>query len=200
MPTSQFHPLTTFQRVAEMNTAFGNPAGDANNINWSKLYSQCKNILDEYQELLDAIDMRDFTGVRDALCDIEVFTMGAQHIAGLDGDADLHDVITGVMTRFVKDEDDLKATLAKHYAKGVSKVYIEGEFPKMVVKSAVDQPDAPKGKFLKSASYKDTVFRAPPSRITGEQTVPVVGKPLLKHQVEINPTGFNEGSVESLAG
>jgi hypothetical protein len=32
----------------------------------------------------------------------------------------------------------------------------------MVMKSASDQPDAPKGKFLKSASYQNTVFRPVP--------------------------------------
>lgn len=149
---------TPFQRVAEMNTAFGNPKGNASNIDWSRLRSQCLNILDEYNELLVALSREEIEGVRDALCDIQVFANGAQHLMGVDGDADMHAVVDGVMTRFIKDEDDLQATILLHKAKGVKDVYFEGQFPKMVMKSAENQPDAPKGKFLKSASYRNTVF------------------------------------------
>lgn len=170
-----------------MNTAFGNPKGDPDYINWAVIRSQCKNIFDEYLELQKALGMsareredlrylhamatRSFNytdadinpiQVRDALCDIQVFDMGAQHIMGANGDADMDDVVDGVMTRFIKDEADKQATIAKHAAKGVTDVYFEGEFPKMVMKSASDQPDAPKGKFMKSASYRDTVFRPLP--------------------------------------
>lgn len=152
---------TSFQRVAEMNTAFGNPRGYYRNVNFDGLMSQCENILDEYNELMDAIVARDKDKIRDALCDIQVFAMGAQHKLGVNGDEDMDDVVDGVMTRFVKDEADLLATQAKHFANGIVHVYIEGEYPKMVLKSSCDQPDAPKGKFLKSASYKDTVFRDP---------------------------------------
>lgn len=66
--------------------------------------------------------------------------------------------VDGVMTRFIKDDADKQATQALHAANGVTDVYFEGEYPTMVMKSASDQPDAPKGKFLKSASYKQTVF------------------------------------------
>ena len=116
------------------------------------------NILDEYCELMDAIASQHIDDTRDALCDIQVFANGAQHLMGVDGDDDMHAVVDGVMTRFIKDDADLKATMELHRAKGVSMVYFEGEFPKMIMKSAVDQPDAPKGKFLKSASYSNTVF------------------------------------------
>lgn len=178
---------TPFQRVAVMNTAFGNPRGNPDDIDWSRIRAQCKNIFDEYLELLQGLgtcpsiladlqlahELAFFYGdsypnepnpiqVRDALCDIQVFDMGAQHLMGAHGDDDMDDVVDGVMTRFIKDEADKQATIAKHAAKGVTEVYFEGEFPRMVMKSAKDQPDAPKGKFLKSASYRDTVFRPMP--------------------------------------
>jgi hypothetical protein len=70
----------------------------------------------------------------------------------------MHTVVDAVFTRFIKDEADKAATIALHAAKGVTDVYFEGEYPKMVMKSASDQPDAPKGKFLKSASYSQPVF------------------------------------------
>lgn len=171
--------LTTFQRVVSMNVAFGNKAGDTKAIAVPRVRSQCKNILDEFCELQIALgaspesvqairdaakgltytrDAIDVDGARDALCDIKVFGDGAHHFMGFDADRDMHSVVDGVMTRFIKDEADKQATIAKHAAKGVTEVYFEGEFPTMVMKSAVDQPDAPKGKFLKSASYSEPVF------------------------------------------
>jgi hypothetical protein len=178
---------TVFERVVEFNEAVGNLKGDVNNINWDKIRSQCKNIFDEYIELLrglgaDEAAIREIQyghesafrhddvwyyepnleSVRDALCDIPVFSYGAQHLLGVNGDNDLEDVIDGLFTRFIKNEEDKQATISMHAAKGVTEVYFEGEFPKMVMKSAKDQPDAPKGKVLKSASYKNTVFRPVP--------------------------------------
>lgn len=181
---------TSFQLVANMNTAFGNPKGDPTAIDWTRVRKQCANIFDEYAELMVALGVpkgsdelavlrlahRDFIRagfanepdveeVRDALCDIPVFALGGQHMIGVDGDADMEAVITGVMTRFVKDKSDLNKTLRMHADKGVLQTYTEGEFPTMIVKSAVDQPDAPRGKFLKSASYQPTVF---PPLVKGE--------------------------------
>lgn len=180
---------TSFQLVADMNTAFGNMKGAVHEVDAQRLLKQCANIFDEYVELLQSFGFKEglFTELRkahraalnhmdcgglnlnledfrDALCDIQVFDKGAQHLAGVDGDRDMQDVIEGVMSRFIKDEADKAATIALHAAKGVTKVYFEGEYPKMVMKSAEDQPDAPKGKFLKSASYKPTVFRDPPNQ------------------------------------
>lgn len=163
-----------------MNVAFGNPKGDPHATDIERVHKQCLNIADEFGELMvalgaDAAVVKDAVthlkwvssklvnqptrnGVRDALCDIHVFTYGAHHLMGIDADADMEAVVKGVMTRFVKSETDLIATREMHHAKGVTKVYCEGEYPTMVLKSAEDQPDAPKGKFLKSASYQDTVF------------------------------------------
>lgn len=181
------HPLTrdstmktSFQLVSAMNTAFGNPQGDPTNIDWTRVRNQCRNIGDEYAELLVALGadldlvaqlrklnkeipfrelaVIDVEEVRDALCDIPVFSLGAQHFMGVDGDADMEAVVAGVMTRFIKDDADKAATIALHAKKGVTDVYFEGEYPTMIMKSASDQPDAPKGKFLKSASYSATVF------------------------------------------
>lgn len=173
---------TSFELVSMMNTAFGNPKGDPQNIDWTKVRRQFKNVGHEFCELLQALGLNkacvenilsaidrntnpeQFTEepnlhkVRDSSRDVVVFADGGHHLMGIDGDRDMRAVIDGVMTRFIKDDADLEATMATHAAAGVSEVYFEGEFPTMVMKSAADQPDAPKGKFLKSASYKDTVF------------------------------------------
>lgn len=171
---------TNFQRVAAMNIAFGNPKGDPSNIDIDRIRKQCMNLPDELGELMIALGADaslvkaaitnlkwvaskatgevDLDGVRVALCDIHVFDYGTHHLMGIDADADMRAVVDGVMTRFIKDEADKEATVAAHAAKGVTEVYFEGSFPTMVMKSAIDQPDAPAGKFLKSASYREPVF------------------------------------------
>lgn len=168
-----------FELVKKMNEAFQNPEGDPKNINWVKVRNQAKNILDEFAELMIALgadptrtqacvsnfkanliffNAPQLDDVRDALCDINVFSLGTHHFMGIDANRDMQAVIEGVMTRFVKDEADYHATIKMHRDKGVTDVYPVGEFPTMIIKSARDQKDAPKGKFLKSASFKPTVF------------------------------------------
>ena len=169
---------TSFELVSAMNIAFGNPKGEPTNINWERVRAQFKNIGDEYAELLEALGASqasvdairginamikfdrepDLEGVRDASRDVVVFADGGHHLMGIDGDRDMASVINGVMTRFVKDEHDLLATKEKHLNKGVVVVYTEGNYPTMILKSGTDQPDAPKDKFLKSASYAEPVF------------------------------------------
>jgi hypothetical protein len=180
---------TNFRSVSGMNAAFGNPQGQADAIDWDRIRKQCLNVTDELGELFialgsDPVVVKDLVqtlkrvaasqvadvlpdGVRDALCDIQVFSYGAHHLMGVDADADIRVVLDGVMTRFIKDEADKEATIAKHAAAGVTAVYFEGDFPTMVMKSSIDQPDAPKGKFLKSASYREPVFAALPAQQEG---------------------------------
>lgn len=178
---------TNFMLVGHMNNAFGNPKGFASNIDRDRIAKQSLNIADELAETFIALGANEklakaaaslfkldltmaltegkfsgnkvnVNGVRDGLSDIHVFAYGAHHLMGIDADQDLSSVIDGVMTRFIKDEDDKQATIAKHAANGITDVYFEGEYPTMIMKSSRDQPDAPQGKFLKSASYTDTVF------------------------------------------
>lgn len=172
---------TFAQKVAMMNIAFNNPKGDPKHINWGVIESQSKSVLDEVGELfvglgykksvIDALvhgfksaltgcekEAPDLNKVRDANVDICVFAAGSHHLMGVDFDRDGDTVIEGVLTRFVKNAEDLEATLAKHAAAGVTDVTVEGVFPLAIVRSNSDQPDAPKGKFLKSASTTFPTF------------------------------------------
>lgn len=178
---------TNFMLVAHMNNAFNNRKGFTTAIDWNRIAKQSLSIADELAETFVALgankeaakaasavfkrtlnDLRiqgaeagariDIDGVRDGLSDIHVFAYGAHHLMGIDADRDLASVIDGVMTRFIKDDADKAATIALHAAAGVTDVYFEGEYPTMVMKSASDQPDAPKDKFMKSASFKEAVF------------------------------------------
>ncbi len=169
---------TNFQRVAAVNEKFKNPQGDPKSIDFDRVRSQSRSILHEFCELqlalganpeaikgiLDAAKAIQYPNevhldnVRDGACDIHIFGYGIHHMMGIDADRDVESVLEGLMTRFIKDEADKQASIAKHAAAGVTQVYFEGDFPLMIMKSAVDQPDAPKGKFLKSASYTEPVF------------------------------------------
>lgn len=182
----QYHP-SNFVLVQHMNNAFGNSKGFADKINWPRIAKQSLSIADELAEVFVAMGAEksrarkaaeefkamlmnlvkagsqkiDLDGVRDGLSDIHVFAYGAHHLMGIDADADLRSVIDGVMTRFIKDKSDLDATVKKHADNGITEVYFEGKFPEMVMKSKIDQPDAPQHKFLKSASYREPVFYKP---------------------------------------
>lgn len=175
---------TNFMLVAHMNNSFGNPKGFASNIDWNRIAKQSLNIADELAETFVAMgadkakakdaaalfkltleNLRingsgkvNLNGVRDGLSDIHVFAYGAHHLMGVDADRDLASVIDGVMTRFIKNEKDKQASTLLHAANGITDVVFEGEYPYMIMRSNSDQPDAPKHKFLKSASYSDTVF------------------------------------------
>lgn len=171
---------TNFEMVAAMNVAFGNPQGNINKVSLSRIKNQVKNIPDEVGELFIALGADkymtqdavahlkwllaqsrgavDLDKVRDSLTDIHVFAYGAHHLMGINADDDCEVVVDALFSRFVKDDADKEKTIAKHAAAGVTDVYFIGDYPTMVMKSNSDQPDAPKGKFLKSASYSEPIF------------------------------------------
>ena len=180
-----------FKDVSEMNEAFGNPKGNPADLNmqgeshdengettaewgkvdakWNRLKSQCQNILSEYNELIEALDLRDVDKVRDALCDINVFSLGAHHLMGLDADADMKEVVDSLFSRFCVDQEHLERTSDHYLAMGVHHNF-EGEFPRRCLKSSFDQGhyiskdgkpyiEYPKGKFLKALGYRTPVFK-----------------------------------------
>lgn len=154
--------MSIIEEVKEMNVAFGNPEGCINNPNWGSIYTQARCIPEEVQELFDAIDELDMIEVRDAICDIMVFTIGLAHKAGIDIKSDMHSVFESNMSKFCEDEQQLKETVAKYKALGVE-VEQKGKFPRSYVVSKYDQHDAqhkeyPAGKFLKGINFKTPVF------------------------------------------
>jgi len=175
-----------FLDVKQMNEAFGNPEGNPADLRmavpggnekedwervdsmWGRLNAQCKNIKAEYEELQEALAERDVDKVRDALCDINVFSLGAHHLMGLDADDDMAEVVAAVLTRFCTDEKHLADTSAYYAMKGVEH-YVGGEFPYKFLKSSRDQGKSiaadgsetweyPKGKFLKAVGSRKPIF------------------------------------------
>lgn len=164
-----------FRDVKAMNDAFGNPEGDTANLDRKRMLNQCVNIGSEFVELMAAfgvkadikltvLDDQAFSvdDVRDALCDINVFSLGAHHLMGFDADRDMEEVVAAVMTRFCKDGETFEATCKKYDDAGV-KYTVHGEYPRVYLKSAEDQqmPEYPKGKFLKAVGYRKPVFYHP---------------------------------------
>lgn len=180
-----------FQGVSEMNLAFGNPKGELSDFHiqgeshtddgvetqeyllveakWLRLKAQCQNILSEYNELMDALSKRDMDKVRDALCDINVFSLGAHHFIGASADEDMDEVLSSLYSRFCVDQKHLEETSDFYFTLGVAHYY-EGEFPRKCLKSSLDQGmrfaddgtpymEYPKGKFLKALGYRSPVFK-----------------------------------------
>lgn len=175
---------TMFELVSDMNVAFGNPKGDPSHImrDLEVHVAQCKNIGAEFLELMKAFGVHagislnsqytsndvdeshgtggvDIDGVRDALCDIMVFALGAFHKMGVDADADMREVVSALYSRFCLGTAHLLDT-QEHYDKLGVRYTVEGTFPTVCLKSAEDQqmPEYPKGKFLKAVGYRKPRF------------------------------------------
>lgn len=166
-------------------------------VAWGRLRQQCENIAGplklvhirggeqcvedstvngEALELLQALEARNPLKVRDALCDIMVFALGAYHFLGYDADADMQAVLDGVMTRFCRNQAELVDTVSKWTRLGVSGK-AEGDYPRMIYRSDRDQTSTagefiPKGKFLKSAGYTEPVFPPAPAPLPSPGATP----------------------------
>lgn len=213
--------MSMFELVAAMNTAFGNPKGSPDwypqgqdSTGWARLQKQCANIggtlefarrdglgysgeiKGEVLELLHALQDRDVDKVRDGLCNIMVFALGAYHFLGYDVEADMKAVVDGVMSRFCKDQEELVRTRQKYIGLGIpaENLYTTGEFPRMALKVAVDCKDNrgehyPAGKFLKSVAYRDTVL--PPA--------PTPAPPPAPHPLAVGDRRFFKGNYGGTA-
>lgn len=153
-----------FNEVSKMNEAFGNPKGSLENVDFNRLRTQMKNVLDEYDEFLEALENKDVVGIRDAICDILVFTLGAGHLIGMPVDIDMHQVYLSNMSKLCHTAQELEDTINFYNRLGVE-TYVEGDVHAggACVKSTKDQVDI-KGKnyhankFLKNVNWKEPRF------------------------------------------
>lgn len=152
---------TSFTRVCRMNEAYGNPNGGRSPINFERLTNQCKNIGDEFKELMDAIAAKDELGIRDALSDILVFTYGAYHFIGADADEDMLEIDRSNMSKFISNDEEKEATTVKYEGLGmVAGIHFsfDGDYPVMRCRCLVDFVDENgneyrPGKVLKPVGY-----------------------------------------------
>ena len=154
-----------FKKVSALNELFGNPKGNPTNPNWDRLKSQAANIEDEYNELIDdGLVPKNMTEVRDAICDILVFTLGLAHMAGINVEEDMDAVNKSNLSKFCRDQAEVDRTQLKYSTIGIE-TYVEGEFPLKRVKTTKYQLDINNKvyqahKMLKSTKFKEPVFKA----------------------------------------
>lgn len=148
--------MSTFLKVCELNLAFGNKQGNLETPDWVALRKQAMLCLEEAKEMLEAVEKQDMEALMDAQGDLTTVNDGVAFVAGFNGDAVYDLVHQSNMTKFIQNEDEVAPALKYYYDKGFKKneLRIEGEFPQVCIKVAVDTElngkFYPKGKFLKN--------------------------------------------------
>ena len=156
--------MSNFSDVQNMNLVFGNEAGDPFNPNWEargQIDTYIKLIDEEFSEIKEAYDLRDFKKLMDGILDTLVVTYGLAHVAGIDADEGMEQVYISNMSKICWSASDSLKTQNYYSEKhGVQTVVIPvdiGGVTGLVVKVSEDHTDEkgkffPKGKFLKSVS------------------------------------------------
>ena len=78
--------MSNFTQVCELNGAFGRPKTNKIEQDYSKLENQFALVLEEVEELQEAIKNADWEEVKDAIGDILVVTYGMGYVADIDCD------------------------------------------------------------------------------------------------------------------
>ncbi|QJT71398.1 PAS domain-containing protein [Vibrio phage vB_VcorM_GR28A] len=162
---------STFEKVSQLNVAFGNPQGDLNNLteaDWVRIEKQAHLVVEEAKEVLKAAQTRDLKELMDGTGDVTTVNDGVAHIAGYDNVVVYNIVHDSNMSKFCPNQDIVDQTLEKYYAMGFQEgeLYVEGEFPAKCVKVAHDttiifndeEKFFPQGKFLKSVLFREPDF------------------------------------------
>ena len=152
--------MSNFTDVSYLNTVFGNEQGNLENPNWEKADKQLHLIKEELAELVEGIDNKDISEIRDAVADILVVTYGMAHIMGIDADKDMAAVQASNLSKLCKTQDEVDQTLAFYQNEKQLDVYVGGELPEAYVKSGKDQEGSdgkfyPAHKFLKSINWHE---------------------------------------------
>jgi predicted HAD superfamily Cof-like phosphohydrolase len=110
---------SNFQKVVEFNKAFGVPTNtepqfDIFDKDPKLVQYRLDLILEEVQELKDAIATKDFTEVVDALTDIEFVVLGAFTAIGVDADKAFQIVQDSNMSKLCKTEEDAQETVRRY--------------------------------------------------------------------------------------
>lgn len=154
LPVGGF-PLTNFEEVSLFNELIGNKKGQTD-----RLHKQFEIIESEFKELSDAIRDRDWTSVRDGICDVLVTTYGLGHIIGMDVDLDMAEVAASNRSKFCDDAEAANAAARELSTKlGIRVAALERGNNKWALIAQEDGPDAPKGKLLKGPEFHKPCFK-----------------------------------------
>lgn len=159
--TQPLQQFSTFQLNTIMNLAFGNDKGDKRQPNWESIERQAKIMLSEANEVMKAVNERNFIQLIDGIGDVTTTNDGLAHITGVNGDTVLRCVFDSNMSKFCANQAEVDATIEKYAALGVE-LTVHGEFPFAYVRSAKEQQlngeTIPAGKFLKGINYREPDF------------------------------------------
>lgn len=96
--------MTNFEKVGEfMRTFCQEVKSSPENVDYGTAMLRLKLILEEYEELEDAVMEKDLVGIADALTDILYVTYGAGHAYGIDLDKCFEEVQRSNMSKLDKD-------------------------------------------------------------------------------------------------
>lgn len=169
---------TTFEKVAQLNTAFGNPKGDLSNPNVPAIRKQAMLCLEEAVEMVEAAypgmqvtwelkrgknkaepgpNDLDLVGLMDAQGDLTTVNDGVAHIAGFDGNAVYQAVHESNMTKFCKTKEEVYEALDWYFRNTgflPGDIAAYGQYPFVAIKVVqdikLDGKFYPAGKFLKN--------------------------------------------------
>ena len=157
--------MTNFTNVANLNKAFSRPITNKEEADYSKLLNQLSLVNEEVEELIDAIENKDWEEVKDAIGDILVVTYGMAYVAGIDADKLMDNISDSNMSKFCNQEEMIETS--NHYNHIGVEVYahetvIDGVL-KYAVKSRCDQTytvagvdkSIKEGKLLKNINWKE---------------------------------------------
>ncbi len=152
--------MSNFTDVSFLNTVFGNQLGNMDNPDWEKAGKQLHLIQEELAELVEGIQNKDISEVRDAVADILVVTYGMAHVLGINADNDMAEVQDSNLSKLCKTEAEIEETLAFYRSEKGLDVYSGGELPKAFIKSSEDQTGTdgkfyPAHKFLKCINWHE---------------------------------------------
>ncbi|AUR97727.1 NTP pyrophosphohydrolase-like domain [Vibrio phage 1.244.A._10N.261.54.C3] len=160
--------VTTFEKVSKLNTLFGNHKGELAEPDWAYIEGQVKLVVEEAEEMMDAVKARDFTELMDAQGDMTTVNDGVAHKAGFDGNLIYYIVHKSNMTKLCANEDEANETLAYYHGLGipVGNIEVQGEYPEAAIKVVIDsryteggkEKYAPVGKFLKNVCWEEPDF------------------------------------------
>lgn len=165
---------TTFEKVAQLNTAFGNPKGDLSNPNVPAIRKQAMLCLEEAVEMVEAAhpgtkviwsfdnkgafkNSVDMVALMDAQGDLTTVNDGVAHIAGFDGNAVYQAVHESNMTKFCKTKEEVSEALDWYFRNTgflPGDIAAYGQYPFVAIKVVqdikLDGKFYPAGKFLKN--------------------------------------------------
>jgi NTP pyrophosphatase (non-canonical NTP hydrolase) len=168
IPAYLIRPITIAEGVAFMNESFCNAPLNPDHVDnfWTKMETQAKVTLEEAKEILEAVEERNLTKLRDGVADTLVTALGCAHLASIDVEADMDAVLSSNLSKVSKTEENAALTV-QYYADvvGIStRVYDCPTFEGYIIKvdgeqTGLDGKLYPNGKFLKCrVGFKEPVL------------------------------------------